>query len=431
MGSRIQKGALGSLINIHWFPLASQGNVYSMSKLCSPSGVNRILVASLKRRIYSCEYHRVNDDVLRPIVKELLFTYIPNGAEIISIDAFNKQPHDEEFTIGITIIKPSGEGTVERYLNIYSETAGDGDNGETSIETIAQNCLSMELTYVPYLLYHTLICDREIGGEIVWLISGNDNQIHMIREDKLIHGYVESRIDKYFPELINLQALVLGISVYYYQDNKMRLTAIGCECGLVRVTQVDVESSKVLKEWVLRYDRPVSSVQIFSRYNSVPCDVIPTEGGGGKGEDPPILDILIVNSINSTIVFMDVLRSGMKNQAILPSMESTDSTLSSCIADINMDSVNEILLGTYSQEVFVYSFSSQNSSWMLLDKRKFDAPVHSMCYLDLTGDGMKELVVLTQRGVYILQHDQTKVNRLLEERMKELTIRLSKSFHET
>lgn len=57
--------------------------------------------------------------------------------------------------------------------------------------------------------------------QIVWLISGNDNQIHMIKEDKLSHGYVESRIDKYFPELINLQALVLGISVYYYQNNKM------------------------------------------------------------------------------------------------------------------------------------------------------------------------------------------------------------------
>lgn len=93
----------------------------------------------------------------------------------------------------------------------------------------------------------------------------------------------------------------------------------------------------------------------------------------------------------------------MKNQAILPLMESTDCVLSSCIADINMDSVNEILLGTYSQEVFVFSFLSQNSCWKLLDKRKFDAPVHSMCYLDLTGDGMKELVVLTQRGVYILQ----------------------------
>uniref|UniRef100_A0A0C9PM13 Kptn protein n=1 Tax=Fopius arisanus TaxID=64838 RepID=A0A0C9PM13_9HYME len=426
MGSRIQKGELGSLINIHWFPLASQGNVYSMSKLCSPCGVNRILVASLKRRIYSCEYHQSNDKILRPIVKELLFTYIPNGAEIISIDAFNKQPHDEEFIIGITIIKPSGEGTVERYLNIYSETAADGESGETSIETIAQNCLSMELTYTPYLLYHTLICDKEIGEEIVWLISGNDNQIHMIREDKQTHGYVESRIDKYFPELINLQALVLGISVYYYHGNKMRLTAISCECGLVKVSQVDVESSRIIKEWVLRYDRPVSSIQIFSRYNSVVCDFIKTEGDGEK-EDSPTLDILVVNAINSAIVFMDVLRTGMKIQINLPSMETSDCTLSSCVADINMDSVNEILLGTYSQEIFVFSYSSHNSSWILLDKRKFDAPVHSMCYLDLTGDGMKELVVLTQRGVYILQHDQRRVQHLLEERMKELTIRLSKS----
>lgn len=87
------------------------------------------------------------------------------GAEIISVDAYNKHHSDEEFVIGITIIKPSNEGSIERYLNIYSESTGDGENSETSIETIAQNCLTVELTYTPYLLYHTIIQDEEIGQE--------------------------------------------------------------------------------------------------------------------------------------------------------------------------------------------------------------------------------------------------------------------------
>lgn len=144
-----------------------------------------------------------------------------DGAEIISIDGYNKQNFEEEYAIGITIIKPGGgEGLVERYLNIYSETSGDGENGETSIETIAQNCLTVELSYTPYLLYHTFIFDKEIEEEIVWLISGNDRQIHMIREDKLSHGYVDSKIDKYFPEFVNLNALALWIDIYYYDNNK-------------------------------------------------------------------------------------------------------------------------------------------------------------------------------------------------------------------
>lgn len=67
-----------NLIDAHWFPLASQSNIYSMTQLCSLSGVNKVLVASLKRKIYSCEYHITPKWNLRPVVKELLFTYIPS-----------------------------------------------------------------------------------------------------------------------------------------------------------------------------------------------------------------------------------------------------------------------------------------------------------------------------------------------------------------
>lgn len=80
---------------------------------------------------------------------------------------------------------------------------------------------------------------------------------------------------------------------------------------------------------------------------------------------------------------------------------TTDCILCSCIADINMDGRNEILLGTYKQEVLI--FANMGESWKLIDKKLFDAPVHSMSYIDLAGDGVKVLVVLTQRSVHIMQ----------------------------
>ncbi|XP_057333516.1 KICSTOR complex protein kaptin-like isoform X1 [Microplitis mediator] len=406
---------LGTMINIHWFPLTSQGNVYSMSKLCSPYGTNKILVASLKRKIFSCGYQQNNTKILRPLVKELLFTYIPSGAEIISVDAYNKHHSDEEFVIGITIIKPSNEGSIERYLNIYSESTGDGENSETSIETIAQNCLTVELTYTPYLLYHTTIQDEEIGQEVVWLISGSDNQLHMIREDKLNHGYTEFPLDKYFPELVNLQTIVLWINVYYYNNNKRRLTAVSCECGLVKVTLVDVENKKKLKEWMLRYDRPVSRIQIFSQRNNLSSQMFTKEDDVNT---QPNLNILIVNALDPSIVFTDILRYGMKKEVVLQTGDNTDCILSSCVADINMDGNNEILLGTYSHEILIYIYDK--SKWILMDRKKFDSPVHSMCYLDLTGDGLKELVVLTQRGVYFLQHEPKEVADLWRKRFEKL-----------
>jgi len=55
---------------------------------------------------------------------------------------------------------------------------------------------------------------------VVWLISGSDYKIHMIREDKLSHVYSESSIEKYFPELHDLQAIALWINIYYYDNHK-------------------------------------------------------------------------------------------------------------------------------------------------------------------------------------------------------------------
>lgn len=88
------------------------------------------------------------------------------GAEIISIDAYNKSDNGDSFVIGITIMKINTD-TIERYLNIYSEGAVDGEGDESSsIETIAQNCLTVELSYTPYHLYHTVLPDRDSTHEV-------------------------------------------------------------------------------------------------------------------------------------------------------------------------------------------------------------------------------------------------------------------------
>lgn len=91
----------------------------------------------------------------------------------------------------------------------------------------------------------------------------------------------------------------------------------------------------------------------------------------------------------------------MKQDVILVGSESSDCILCCCIADINMDGQNEILLGTYNQEVLIYALV--NDIWELIVRKLFDAPVHSISYMDITNDGLKELIVLTQRGVHILQ----------------------------
>ncbi|XP_032680752.1 KICSTOR complex protein kaptin-like isoform X2 [Odontomachus brunneus] len=408
---------MNNLIDAHWFPLASQGNIYSMTKLCSPNGANKLLVASLKRKIYSCEYHLMLDLNLRPMVKELLFTYIPSGAEIISIDAYNKSDTTDSFVIGITIIK-TGADTIERYLNIYTEGAVDGEGDEgTSIEAIAQNCLMVELSYTPYHLYHTILPQQNSAHEVVWLISGSDYKIHMIREDKLSHGYSESSIEKYFPELHDIQAIVLWINIYYYNNYKWRVTAVGCECGLVKVAIVNVIDLQVSQSWLLRYDQPVPNVTVFPHQNAVVKPSFIDTNQECIKQNMPKLNI-VVSSTSHAIIFEDILKHGMKQDVILSGTELSDCILCCCIADINMDGENEILLGTYNQEVLIYALV--NDTWELTVRKLFDAPVHSISYMDITNDGLKELIVLTQRGVHILQHNIVDIRAKWKDHFKKL-----------
>lgn len=127
---------------------------------------------------------------------------------------------------------------------------------------------------------------------------------------------------------------------------------------------------------------------------------------------------ILVNTASTTVVFEDVLKQGLENDIKLRSSDPTACVLCCCIADINMDNQNEILLGTYEREVLV--FARKNESWEMTSKKLFDAAIHSICYTDLTGDGVNELVVLTQRSVHILQHDSKIIGELFMERYRAL-----------
>ncbi|ETE65105.1 Kaptin, partial [Ophiophagus hannah] len=57
---------------------------------------------------------------LRPVAREVQFTYIPVDAEIVSIDTFNKPSPKRGLVVGITFIKDSGD-KASPFLNIYCD----------------------------------------------------------------------------------------------------------------------------------------------------------------------------------------------------------------------------------------------------------------------------------------------------------------------
>jgi len=81
-------------------------------------------------------------------------------------------------------------------------------------------------------------------------------------------------------------------------------------------------------------------------------------------------------------------------------------------ADLRQDGGPAVLLlGTFGQELLAYTQlptlpeDNDDQRWQLAWRKTFAAPVIGVRYADLTGDGVRELIVITTRGVQVLQHN--------------------------
>lgn len=417
---------MDNIIESHYFILPTQSNVYSFVKLNLTNGTNKILVASLKRKIFSFEYSDSLDGFLKPCLRELSFTYIPNGAEIISVDAFNKSKTCDDFYIGITIIKPNADHSPETYLNIYSEQDLDS-NGTLNLENVAQNCLMVELNFIPYQLCHAELKKQDdssaSNSEIVWLISGSDSKIHVFCEDRINHTYNEVDTTELFPEIGVLPSIAMWIDIQYVtQPQLRRITAVGCECGYVQLSIVDVNSDAVLNTFNDQYDGPISRISIFGLKQplSSPPDSISkhcsiNDNLSSDGND---VNLLVVNTLQPSVVYMNIFNEGLSTKKTLADSDLHDVTLCACVADIDMDSCKEILIGTYAQKLLTYKYC--DSEWKKTGQIELANPIHGIQYLDVTGDGVKELLVLTLCGVHIMQHNPDDIYTLIMERIKKV-----------
>ncbi|XP_023231374.1 KICSTOR complex protein kaptin-like [Centruroides sculpturatus] len=190
----------------HFSGLTSQSNIYGLTTLTTSDGLSKVLIASRKRKVYCIEYTK-NEVSTIPSTTEVQFTYIPGGAEIISIDAFNKSTENHDFLVGITFVKLGEQfdssAPVSTFFNIYSEWQ---PVTECNLDNIAQGCFSLTLNFIPYHLTHVKVI-TENNEEIVWLLSGGDCKVHVYKEDKSHQCFCEEP-PNLFPEFDNLSGIV-------------------------------------------------------------------------------------------------------------------------------------------------------------------------------------------------------------------------------
>ncbi|KAH1007617.1 hypothetical protein HUJ04_004829 [Dendroctonus ponderosae] len=410
----------------HYFHIPSQGNIYTMTELRLANGKSLVLAASLKRDIFYFEYSEASLS-LDPATKEISFTYIPSGAEIISIDAFNKSSITNEAVIGITIIKNSNDSdTLETFLNIYSQLE---EHEDFNIENIAQNCLTVELNFIPYQLMHTELItwkgDKIAKKEIVFILTGSDNLVHIYHENTSEHSYKDIDNRDLFPEFGKTPSPVIWIDICHLNNYEERVTAFGCECGYVKLLKVNTKTNKVIYNFSTRFSNYISKVQLYFENEVKHPDhfgKIISKIATEKKDARQVLNLIVVNSLLPSVLFRDVLKYGLSDYLTLARHNNSTVFTSCIVADIDFDGQKEILLGTGSEEIILYKRDIKENKWYLEEIKNLVAPILSMTYLDISGDGVKELIVSSMKGIHVLQHDPKFVQKKLTERVDALVI---------
>ncbi|XP_034842767.1 KICSTOR complex protein kaptin isoform X3 [Mirounga leonina] len=343
---------------------SSQSNVYGLAG--GAGGRGELLAATLKGKVLGFRYQDLRQKI-RPVAKELQFNYIPVDAEIVSIDTFNKSPPKRGLVVGITFIKasflPQDSGDKgSPFLNIYCDYE---PGSEYNLDSIAQSCLNLELQFTPFQLCH---------ADVLWL------------------------------------------DVHNLPGTSRRLSALGCQSGYVRVAHVDQRSQEILQTWTILQDGPISRVIVFSL--SAPEETVDRPQQEEYG-------VLVASMLEPAVVYRDLLSRGLEDQLLLPGSDQFDSVLCGLVTDVDLDGWPEVLVATYGQELLCYKYFGPESGlpeaergFRLLWRRGFSSPLLAMAHVDLTGDGLQELAVVSLKGVHILQHSLVQASELVLTRLR-------------
>ncbi|KAG9282150.1 KICSTOR complex protein kaptin isoform X1 [Astyanax mexicanus] len=393
----------------------SQSNMYG---LCQ-AGEQELLAATLKGKVVCFRYQDLQHKI-RPVAKEVQFTYIPVDAEIVSIDSFNKSSPNRGLVVGITFIKDSGDKATP-FLNIYCDYE---PGSEFNLESIAQSCLNLELQFTPFQLYHTELQFEEGQRETVFLLSGHDQRIHLYKENASLHQFEEQPVEKFFPELSELPSNVLWMDVLSI-DNCRRLTTFGCQNGCVGLALVNQRGPEIVSSWRLQQDSPISTVLLFP----LKLPAHNSSKAGLQADEVTEYNLLVTSTIEMAVVYRNVEQNGMSKPVCLTDSDQCDAVLCALLIDLDFDGQQEVLLGTYGQDLLCYKFQQPNGTtegqFQLMWRRSFKSPLLSVIYLDLTGDGLKELAILTIKGLHILQHSLTSTADLVLQRLANRVAKLS------
>lgn len=169
----------------------------------------------------------------------------------------------------------------------------------------------------------------------------------------------DASLSEFLPEFNDLESPALWFDLKNLA-NQRRIGAAGCLNGDLIVTLTSEDASPIRHKMEL--DGPITAAHFFSYHNNLHCPSFISQVLDSQEEakeQTQDLHLVVVVSTGLTIVYDDVLTNGLTRQMTLPGSDLADSALCCCVADMDFDGENEILVGTYGQQLLCYKRTSE------------------------------------------------------------------------
>ncbi|KAJ1924149.1 hypothetical protein IWQ60_005407 [Tieghemiomyces parasiticus] len=104
---------------------------------------------------------------------------------------------------------------------------------------------------------------------------------------------------------------------------------------------------------------------------------------------------------------------------VLPESHLHDSVTATLVADVDYDGIPEIITATYGQMLLIHE-RNRDGRWQVKWKKRLPYPIYGIFFWDINLDGADELVVLTMRGIHVLQPNFVYLREVIVARLKQL-----------
>eukprot|EP00026_Physarum_polycephalum_P008199 Phypoly_transcript_08278.p1 GENE.Phypoly_transcript_08278~~Phypoly_transcript_08278.p1 ORF type:complete len:441 (+),score=47.31 Phypoly_transcript_08278:149-1471(+) len=363
--------------------------------------------------------------VLQWLNDELSLPYFnaEEGDTIVSIDAF---VHAETGlpVIGVCGVRGSQKGA-KGFFGIHTGTKSASKELFYEFESSV-----MDLNFAPLVLTHTEVLSAATAKR-VFILSGNDEQLHLYTEDRKPKEFQEIPLKTHFPEIVNVASSALTIDIQY--TGKLRVVALGYQSGFVALSVFDESTEAVVSTAHVMQDGPVSTLKMYSpdiysnfttyQNRNKPVHIHPSLEDFDKysraknqtnGEVP--VHLVVGSALGYAIVFKNILTNGLESRELLPYSQSNDAVTSVNVLDWDMDCVKEVCVGSYGRTVSM--FKEKNNVFSLVGRFNFPQPVESTLPCHFTHDGLMGLAVFCFSGVHFIRPKFSVAKAKIEEGMR-------------